>query len=38
MQEHYGADVVEELHALRMGLAKVTDEELRELLDQYRNI
>jgi hypothetical protein len=36
MQEHYGPDVVAELHALRMSLQKVTDDELRGLLEKYR--
>jgi hypothetical protein len=37
MQEHYGVDVVAELHVLRMSLQKVTDDELRALLEQYRS-
>ncbi|MBA3766091.1 MAG: recombination protein NinG [Acidobacteria bacterium] len=32
MQEHYGHDVVAELHALMMSMEKVTDEQFRALL------
>jgi maleate cis-trans isomerase len=38
MQEHYGPDVLTELHTLRMGLHKVTDEELKLMLNQYRTL
>ena len=38
MQEHYGADVISELHQLRMSLEKVMDDELRKLLDEYKRI
>lgn len=37
MKEHYGSDVISELHALRMSLQKVTDDELRALLEKYRS-
>jgi maleate cis-trans isomerase len=36
MHKKYGADVVVELHELRMSTRKVTDEELVEMLDQYK--
>lgn len=36
MRKHYGPQVVEELHELRMSLEKVTDEQLRELYEEYR--
>ena len=38
MQEHYGEEVVTELHELRMGLEKVTDEHLFELLEEYKSM
>jgi hypothetical protein len=38
MHEHYGAEVVTELHELRMSLEKVTDEELRVLLSEYKSV
>lgn len=36
MQKKYGAAVITELDGLRMGLGKVTDEELGEMLAQYK--
>jgi hypothetical protein len=36
MQKKHGADVVAELHDLRMSLRKVTDEELTEMLTLYK--
>jgi hypothetical protein len=36
MRETYGPAAVAELDALRLGLEKVTDEELRETLDRYK--
>jgi hypothetical protein len=36
MHKKYGPDVVVELHELRMLIRKVTDEELVQLLNQYR--
>lgn len=36
MRKRYGAGVVAELDGLRMGLGKVTDEELGEMLKQYK--
>jgi hypothetical protein len=38
MHEHYGHEVVEELHALRMSLQKMTDEHLRELLEGFQGM
>lgn len=38
MNKHYGEEVVSGLHALRMSLWKVEDDELRELLEEYRRI
>ena len=36
MLEAHGPEVVVELHELRMSLVKVTDDELRQMLDQYK--
>jgi hypothetical protein len=36
MLKRYGAGVVAELDGLRMGLGKVTDEELEEMLNRYK--
>lgn len=36
MQEHYGSDLVAELHALRMSLCKMMDEELMTTLIRYK--
>jgi hypothetical protein len=36
MHEHYGPDVVAELHSMRMSLQKVKDDDLRALLEKYR--
>lgn len=36
MRERYGAAVIAELDGLRMGLGKVTDGELEEMLTQYK--
>jgi hypothetical protein len=36
MRKTYGAAVVAELDGLRMGLGKVTDEELEEMLNRYK--
>jgi hypothetical protein len=36
MNEHYGLAVIEELNELRMSLVKVSGEELRQMLEQYR--
>jgi hypothetical protein len=36
MLKRYGAAVIAELDQLRMGLGKVTDEELEEMLNQYK--
>lgn len=36
MRETYGPAVIAELDSLRMGLQKVTDEELGEMLQQYQ--
>ena len=36
MRETYGPSVIAELDSLRMGLEKVTDEALREMLQQYK--
>ena len=36
MREHYGSDVVDELRRLRMSLQKVTDDELRVLLCEFK--
>lgn len=36
MERRYGPDAVSELHALRMAARKVTDDELREMLERYR--
>lgn len=38
MQGHYGHEVAEELHALRMSLQKVTDDELRAMLGDYQRM
>jgi hypothetical protein len=38
MQEHYGPDVLTELHALRMSLDKVNEDELRVMLEDYRRM
>lgn len=36
MRETYGPSVIAELDSLRMGLQKVTDEALREMLQRYQ--
>lgn len=36
MQQHYRSDVVSELHELRMARSKVTNEELAQMLGQYK--
>jgi hypothetical protein len=36
MNKHYGLAIIEELNELRMSLIKVSDEELRQMLEQYR--
>lgn len=36
MQERYGPEAVAELHEMRMSICKVTDEELRQMLSQYK--
>lgn len=36
MRKVYGPAVIAELDSLRTGLEKVTDEELREMLQQYK--
>src|SRR5215211_3541760 len=36
MRKTYGSGVIAELDSLRMGLGKVTDEELGEMLRQYK--
>ena len=38
MQSNYGAKVVAELQALKMSSHKVTEDELREMLELYRSI
>ncbi|MDQ3820102.1 MAG: recombination protein NinG [Acidobacteriota bacterium] len=38
MQEHYGPEVVGELHELRMSLEKVPDEDLREMFESYQRM
>jgi hypothetical protein len=38
MRKRYGAAVITELDGRRMGLGKVTDEELGEMLNQYKAI
>lgn len=38
MNSRYGPDAVGRLHALRMAVRKVTDDELRETLDRYKSM
>lgn len=38
IRERYGAEVVAELHELRMSLRKITDNHLRELLEEYKGM
>jgi hypothetical protein len=38
MRAHYGVEVIAELNGLKMNLEKVTDEQLRELLEEYKRI
>lgn len=38
MKSEYGKETIEELRRLRESLTKVTDEELKMLLEQYRSI
>jgi hypothetical protein len=36
--EHYGVDVMSELHELRMSRARLTDEQLQSLIVEYRQM
>ena len=36
MQEHYGSQVIAELHSLRVRSEKISDEELRETLERFK--
>lgn len=38
MNEYYGCGVIKELNKLRLSLRKVSDEELKQVLEQYRRV